>query len=149
MSEKNFLFGIELDVDAKDKEELFSKAADWLIKNNIISDRQIVIESFFEREEIGGTLNYPGLAIPHAMGNFINQDTILFIRLKRSIKNWQEEYPAQNFICLCLTENPQKSTLKYIEKLMHFSLKPEGEKILLSGNRKQLKDIFIKLSNSK
>ena len=142
MSEKNFFLDVELDMDAADKGDFFEKTADLLMKKNIGTDKQKIVDGFFEREEIGGTLNYPGLAIPHTTGNFIKRDTILFIRTKNPIQNWQDEYPAQNFICLCLTDKPLKETLKYIEKLMHASLTPAGEKILLSGNRKQLEELF-------
>ena len=143
MSEKKFLVEIKLDVAAESKAELFSAAAELLIKAGIADDREKIIAAFFEREEIGGTLNYPGLAIPHTTGNFITRDTILFLRTKEPIQNWQDDYPAQNFICLCLGENPHTETLKQIENLMRLSLKPEGEKIFLYGNSEQLTKIFL------
>ena len=143
MSEKKFLIDVELDMDAADKGDFFEKTADLLMRKNIGTDKQKIVDGFFEREEIGGTLNYPGLAIPHTTGNFIKLDTILFVRTKDAIQNWQDEYPAQNFICLCLTDKPLKETLKHIEKLMHASLTPAGEKIFLYGSLEQLKDIFF------
>lgn len=77
---------IYLDVEAKDRNDLFEKMAKIFKEKGYIKDEYL--QSLKERED-----NYPtglafdgySVAIPHTSYNYINEQNIIFVRLKNPI----------------------------------------------------------------
>lgn len=141
MSKDRILTGILCEADTPTMQALFECAADWLIKNGAAQDKQAVVKAFYDRERIGSTMNAPNLAIPHATGKAILKDALLIICSNYDIA-WSENYSAHSFLCLCISENPPKENLAYIQKIIRRTLVPCWEQALVQRNPDKLKQFL-------
>ena len=137
MSEKNILTGTLLGVSAASKEEVFEAVARWLIEHGAADDFESVMQAFRQREEIGGTLNYPGVALPNAVGAAIKKDALILLQTDKEIP-WQKEGDAHTFICMCISENPVRENLAYIQAIVRRTVNAKWEAVLLGNNHTEL-----------
>lgn len=64
---------IELNVKAKDKNDIINKMAELMLKTGRITDVNEYKELVFKREEEGSTGVGEGIAIPHGKGNCVTE----------------------------------------------------------------------------
>lgn len=117
---------ILLDFKAKNKNEVFCKAAQMFFENDIIEFEKLMIDELIEREKSGSTELEYGFAIPHAKSDNIKKVGIVFIRLEKSIL-W-EENEVDNIFVLAIPKKEQVDT--------HL-------KLLVSLSKKIMKNDFI------
>ncbi|MGT2784425.1 PTS sugar transporter subunit IIA [Streptococcus merionis] len=92
---------ILLDVDAKDKLELFGIIANYALKNEIVDDKEKLVNAFLERESEVSTGLQDSFAIPHAKSDFIKLPMMLFLKLQNPIE-WEtfDDKPVSNVFAL-------------------------------------------------
>lgn len=102
---------ILLNVDVKDKTELFYYIAQYAKENNIINDELELVLAFLNREEEVSTGLQDSFAIPHAKSDFIKVPMVLFLKLTNPIE-WEtfDEKPVSNVFAL-LVPSECKGTL--------------------------------------
>lgn len=76
----------ELELDVKDKNDLFEKMAQILVENSRVCNKGKFIEALNYRESQGVTGMGNGLAIPHGLDSSVTQPTVIFCRLNKSIE---------------------------------------------------------------
>lgn len=94
---------ILLDVDAKDKIDLFNKITALAKELDIISDENKVIEEFYAKEQSSETYLGTDCAIPHARSNKVLKNTIFFVRVKKAIR-WSDEDNAKFIFAILAKE---------------------------------------------
>jgi len=60
-------------LDGKDKDSVITELVDLLAENNLLVDRDVVLESVFAREQTRSTGIGAGIAIPHGKCNGVNE----------------------------------------------------------------------------
>ncbi|MXQ47813.1 PTS transporter subunit EIIA [Streptococcus pneumoniae] len=92
---------ILLNIRVKDKLDLFTTIADYALKQNIIDDKDLLINAFLEREKEVSTGLQESFAIPHAKSNFIKEPTVFFLKLVEAIE-WEtfDGQPVSNVFAL-------------------------------------------------
>lgn len=115
-----------INVDIKDKIDLFGKTTKLAKELNIISDEQGVIEDFYEKEQNTETYLGTECAIPHARSSRILKNAIFFVKSKKSIK-WSDEDNAKYIFAILAKEDDVDS---HIEMLMNISKKVLDSNIL-------------------
>jgi len=60
-------------LDGKDKDSVITELVDLLSENNLLVDRDVVLESVFAREQTRSTGIGAGIAIPHGKCNGVNE----------------------------------------------------------------------------
>ncbi|SDQ28383.1 PTS system IIA component, Fru family [Streptococcus equinus] len=92
---------ILLNVNVKDKKELFAYIASYAKKKQIIDDQQRLIKAFINRESEVSTGLQKSFAIPHAKSNCIMEPTVLYLKLLHPIE-WEtfDNEPVQNIFAL-------------------------------------------------
>lgn len=112
MKEKNVL----LNLNVKNKEELFSYGTDVLIENGYVKDKQLFIEDLYKRESVSTTYIGQGVAIPHTRSDAVNKTTILFARTTKELE-WSEEQDKADIFIFIVVENKKYDTTEQIEIL--------------------------------
>ncbi|WP_165211124.1 PTS sugar transporter subunit IIA [Streptococcus tangpeifui] len=118
---------ILLNVNVKDKLELFRYIAQYAGKKNIIDNESALVAAFLEREEEVSTGLQDSFAIPHAKSDFIKVPTVLFLKLKEPIE-WEtfDEKPVSNvFVLLVPSKNRGILHLEMISKIATSLLEEE------------------------
>lgn len=92
---------ILLNVNVKDKKDLFVYIASYAKKKQIIDDEQKLIKAFINRELEVSTGLQDSFAIPHAKSNCIMEPTVLYLKLLHPIE-WEtfDNEPVQNIFAL-------------------------------------------------
>lgn len=92
---------ILLNVNVKDKKDLFVYIASYAKKKQIIDDEQKLIKAFTNRELEVSTGLQDSFAIPHAKSNCIMEPTVLYLKLLHPIE-WEtfDNEPVQNIFAL-------------------------------------------------
>lgn len=76
---------VNLDFEAKDKEECISKMIDILDKNQRLNDKAEYLKAVYKREEEYSTGIGLDVAIPHGQSDAVNCASLLFVRCKNGI----------------------------------------------------------------
>lgn len=76
---------VNLDFEAKDKEECISKMIDILDKNQRLNDKAEYMKAVYKREEEYSTGIGLDVAIPHGQSDAVNCASLLFVRCKNGI----------------------------------------------------------------
>ena len=92
---------ILLNVNVKDKKDLFAYIARYAKKKRIIDDEQLLIKAFTNRESEVSTGLQNSFAIPHAKADCIMKPTVLYLKLLHPIE-WEtfDDKPVQNIFAL-------------------------------------------------
>ncbi|REJ13052.1 MAG: PTS mannose transporter subunit IIA [Bacillaceae bacterium] len=118
--ETNSLFQVYFNSVFKTKEEVFSFLSE--IEGNDFYKKREIINLLKEREKVGSTLIAEHVVMPHVQSSLINKSQIVFIHLKKPIKDW--DYHSKNVrlvIGILLKENEnvqiKKSIASFIRAL--------------------------------
>lgn len=109
---------IFLDLDVKDKLDLFTKIAEKAKELGIITDIQKIIEDFYEKEQTTETYLGTSCAIPHARSERVNKNVVFFIRANKAVK-WGDDNAKYIFAILAKKEDVDI----HIDMLMSISKK--------------------------
>lgn len=109
---------IFLDLDVKDKLDLFTKIAEKAKELEIVTDVQKIIEDFYEKEQTTETYLGTSCAIPHARSERVNKNAIFFVRTTKAVK-WGED--SAKYIFAILAKNTDVDV--HIDMLMSISKK--------------------------
>ncbi|HEL1640137.1 TPA: PTS sugar transporter subunit IIA [Streptococcus suis] len=118
---------IFINVNVKDKIELFHYIAQYAKDRGIIDSDSELSEAFLEREGEVSTGLQDSFAIPHAKADFIKVPTVLFLKLSQPIE-WEtfDEQPVSNvFALLVPSENKGTLHLEMISKIATSLLEEE------------------------
>lgn len=137
---------ILLNVNVKDKKDLFVYIASYAKKKQIIDDEQKLIKAFINRELEVSTGLQDSFAIPHAKANFIKEPTIIYVKLNHPIE-WEtfDEKPVQNIFAL-LVPDKYKGTihLEMISRIATSLLDDNFIKVVKdSSNAKELETVIL------
>ena len=113
---KKDLFYDELEVSSK--EELFSFIINELVKKERIENPERILEKMNNKENKVKTFLGSHFAIPHVKSRKVIENTLMFIRLKNSIK-WNDENDKVKYIFVLLIK-PNYEDL-HIDILMSLS----------------------------
>ena len=133
MNEEIFnIENIKINVNVKDKKELFKEIAQMLFDSNSISNTEEYINALFEREKEFSTGIGYGFAIPHARCSCVNFASVAVVKMTNEIE--YESFDDESI------------------KIVFAIAVPEGEsdgymKILSSLSRKLMHDDFRELLN--
>lgn len=133
-----------IDIDIKDKIDLFTKITKISKEKGYISDEQGVIEDFYAKEQNTETYLGTECAIPHARSSRILKNVIFFVRVKNTIK-WSDEDNAKFIFAILAKEDDVD---KHIDMLMAVSKKVLDLKVLdvlrKSNSREEILEILCK-----
>jgi SulP family sulfate permease len=106
---------IVLDIDAKDRNDLFNKMVEQAHKAGIVKDKKEFLSSIIERESLTPTIIGRGVAVPHAhSGGANNHVVVIFARLKNPI-TYSSENPEQvRLVFMVSTGNNEREYLNVL-----------------------------------
>lgn len=136
---KKLIFDWELTT----KNELFDAIGRYISSLNIVKSPSILIEELHQREIIGNSMIAEEVALPHVESQNIKESTVVFVRLKKSIRNWDSQNnSASVFLFLLIKENETQTLLQPIKTLMKLLADDGIVSSLINGNEKQVEKIF-------
>ena len=106
------------DLEVSSKEELFSFIINELVKKERIENPERILEKMNNKENKVKTFLCSHFAIPHVKSRKVIENTLMFIRLKNSIK-WNDENDKVKYIFVLLIK-PNYEDL-HIDILMSLS----------------------------
>ena len=106
------------DLEVSSKEELFSFIINELVKKERIENPERILEKMNNKENKVKTFLGSHFAIPHVKSRKVIENTLMFIRLKNSIK-WNDENDKVKYIFVLLIK-PNYEDL-HIDILMSLS----------------------------
>ncbi len=115
-----------LDIELKDKKELFEKIVEVAENLDIINaeDKNTIVEAFIKKEK--NTVTYLGneYSIPHVRSEKIKKHCVIYIRTVNGIK-WSDDDKVKN-IFVILSKNTDRDL--HIDTLMNISKKVLSKK---------------------
>ena len=106
------------DLEVSSKEELFSFIINELVKKERIENTERILEKMNNKEKQIKTFLGSHFAIPHVKSKKVIENTLMFIRLKNSIK-WNDENDRVKYVFVLLIK-PNYEDL-HIDMLMSLS----------------------------
>ena len=106
------------DLEVSSKEELFSFIINELVKKERIENPERILEKMNNKEKQIKTFLGSHFAIPHVKSKKVIENTLMFIRLKNSIK-WNDENDRVKYVFVLLIK-PNYEDL-HIDMLMSLS----------------------------
>lgn len=100
---------IFLDIDIKTKKEIFEFATKKLFDKEVITNKEAFIEDLYKREEITPTGFENGIAIPHTQSKYVNTPTLVCIRTKDAMEDWESLNPDNKVKLIFLIAVPNNS----------------------------------------
>ncbi len=138
---------ILLNVDVKNKNELFEYIAKYAFKKQIIENKEKLVQAFLDRELEVSTGLQESFAIPHAKSETISQPTVLFLKLKSPIE-WEtfDYQPVSNVFALLVPSRFEGTLhLEMISRIATSLLEDDFINLVKkSSNVDELKNIISK-----
>ncbi|CEE02952.1 hypothetical protein BT1A1_3168 [Caldibacillus thermoamylovorans] len=134
--ETNSLFQVYFNSVFKTKEEVFSFLSE--IEGNDFYKKREIINLLKEREKVGSTLIAEHVVMPHVQSSLINKSQIVFIHLKKPIKDW--DYHSKNVrlvIGILLKENENVQIKKSIASFIRALASEDFVSRLLNSREKE------------
>lgn len=134
--ETNSLFQVYFNSVFKTKEEVFSFLSE--IEGNDFYKKREIINLLKEREKVGSTLIAEHVVMPHVQSSLINKSQIVFIHLKKPIKDW--DYHSKNVrlvIGILLKENENVQIKKSIASFIRALASEDFVSGLLNSREKE------------
>lgn len=134
--ETNSLFQVYFNSVFKTKEEVFSFLSE--IEGNDFYNKREIINLLKEREKVGSTLIAEHVVMPHVQSSLINKSQIVFIHLKKPIKDW--DYNSKNVrlvIGILLKENENVQIKKSIASFIRALASEDFVSGLLNSREKE------------
>lgn len=107
---------ILLDMNLQSKEAIISCIADILENNHRLSDKQQYIEDVYAREREVSTAMGSSIAIPHALSQGVQNNSLVFLRLLHPIQ-WDDDEVQMVFGIAVRKENSGNEHLKILSNL--------------------------------
>lgn len=116
--------GIDLNLQVKDKKDLFEKMSTILYEHGKINSKSDFIVALNNREKEGMTGMGDGLAIPHGLSSCVAEPTVLFCRLAHEVEYESMDGKGVNKVfMIAVPANSGQEHLKIIaqlaRKMMH------------------------------
>ena len=109
---------IKMDLQSKDKDSVIKEMIEIMSENEIITDKQEVIDKAMEREAKGTTGVGKGVAIPHVKSNAVKRPAVAFGRSKAGIDyGSMDEKPSHLFFLITVPEESHNQHLKLLAQL--------------------------------
>ncbi|CAM3193680.1 PTS sugar transporter subunit IIA [Streptobacillus ratti] len=131
-------------LEVSNKNELFEFIVENLVKLERVEKPQRILQKFHEKESEVTTFLGSKFAIPHLKSTKVLENTVVFIRLKKSLI-WNEEGDKVKYICAVLVK-PRHDDL-YIDILMSLSRNIIDSKKVDILKHSENKDEVLKLIN--
>jgi len=127
---------INMKLVGTDQDEILTGLAQLAKSLDLVTDEQVLIEDYHERERESTTGFGNGVAIPHAKSNNVKTATILFGRSKQDIE-WQslDDQPVNTFISLLVPADAGDVHLKLLASLSRKLVHKDFVEILKSGDQ--------------
>lgn len=111
---------IDLEMDAKNKEEVLSNLADLLLKDKAITSTKEYLKAVYKREAEAPTGIGNLIAIPHGKSSCILKTSVAYARLKKSIQ-WEscDNSPVKYVFLLAVPE--ENRNVNQIKLLSHIA----------------------------
>lgn len=129
---------IELNLKATTKKEVIEELVEILDKKGLLLDKKVVIDSLFEREELGSTGIGQGIAIPHSKTKGVKELIgVLGISKKGVDFDSLDGEPVYIFFLLLTPEGAAGLMLKALAKVSNFLKNKFYRKRILEANTKE------------
>ncbi|MTB64755.1 PTS sugar transporter subunit IIA [Streptococcus sp. zg-86] len=139
---------IFINVNVKDKIELFNYIANSAKEEEIIDEASWLVEAFIERENEVSTGLQDSFAIPHAKSNFIKRPAIFFLKLQQPIA-WEtfDDQAVSNVFALLVPSQFEGTThLEMISRIATSLLEEDFvNRVKNSSNIDELQKIISKV----
>jgi len=143
---------ILLDIEAKDRRELFEKMIAPALKAGIVKDRKEFLASLIEREELTPTTIGHGVAVPHARsGGSNNHVVVVFARLKTELQYDPNQSERVKLVFMVSTGSNEKQYLNVLRMIAtNISNKKIHERLLYAEEKSEVHHVFseIRMSQS-
>lgn len=120
---------IFLNMDFKNKQELFNFIASKAVEYSISPSKKIVLEGLKKREAVGSTLLTYNMAFPHTRHSDIKSLITFLITLKEPIKFFRNK-TAKIIFCVLSPEDAQNEYLQNMSKCAYITLNKNLLKML-------------------
>uniref|UniRef100_A0A7C3I1Z8 PTS sugar transporter subunit IIA n=1 Tax=Gracilinema caldarium TaxID=215591 RepID=A0A7C3I1Z8_9SPIR len=109
---------IDIDVDAKNREEVIKKAVDVLQRAGKITQPDSIYHDIMAREQLASTAIGEGIAVPHALSDAMQNTVMAVLRLKSPIEyNAPDGKPVDLFFIMAGPKNDTAYHLKLLSRL--------------------------------
>ena len=126
---------VDLDVLIKNKTDLLKYASSECYKAGLIDNEDDFYNSLLKREEEITTAIGKQIAIPHAIGSFVKESFVYFIRLKHPIDfNAIDKENVRLFFVIGTAEDKKDKHLKVLSRIAKLLLS-EDKKFIFFNNR--------------
>lgn len=142
---QNYYVRIEtlFNMDAKDQKEAIDNITDYLLSQNIISNKKKVEQAIFSRESKLPTYIGDGISLPHASSSFVNQATILVGKLLNPILWDNQNHTSIIFLILLPGKATNNLHLNIIAHISRLIIHQNFRNIIIHGNEKKVKRLLI------
>lgn len=121
---------------------LLDMVTGYLLRHDLITDREAVAEAVMRREDLGNDLVAPNVAIPHAQNPAVKQTVLLLVKLDHALHDWSEGSAVDRFIFSLIPPNP---SIDDVSELKEFYSSVADDRVmqkLSSGNQREIRTIF-------
>ncbi len=137
-----------LDIDVATKQDLFNLVADKLIAKEIVSDKQVFIDGLNAREAQSPTGFENGIAIPHVQSDAVNKATLVVVRTKDEIKDYESMMPNQVRLVFLIAV-PKTGGDEHLKVLSTLATKLMDKKLIDSLMKANKEEVITLLSGDK
>lgn len=143
MEDKPILAEVIINWKVDSKKELFEKFTNYAAKYNLIKNAANLLKDIYMREEIGSTLIYENIALPHIKSQSIKRSSINIIKLNTPIKKWDvNNTDVYVIIFILVKENENKEKLKKLQRIMRKLAQEEAPNLLLNGSKEEIEQLI-------
>jgi fructose-specific phosphotransferase system IIA component len=139
---------VVLDLDAKSKEEVFSRLADVLDKDGRLNDKEEYIENVKAREATATTGIGFGIAIPHGKTDAVKDVSVVIGRLKQPVDwNSMDGKPVKMIFQIAVPESSKGDDhLRLLSELSRKLIHEEFREAMFQAN--SVNEVLNLLGNS-
>ena len=130
------------------REDVFSFIAHKAIELGSADNEDAVLKALYQREKEASTGMQDGIAIPHAISEYLRQPAVLFIRSTTSIQDWPtfDDQPVNQVIAMLVPKNSEQAHLQILANFASALVDDRERQALLESQTVQ--DVYTVLTNS-
>lgn len=129
---------IELNVKAKDKNDIINKMAELMLKTGRITDVNEYKELVFKREEEGSTGVGEGIAIPHGKGNCVTEPSLVAMVVPEGVEyNALDGKPVNLLFMIAAPDTNSNVHLDVLSRLSTMLMDADFKNKLISAKSKK------------
>ncbi len=126
--------GIELNVNAKDKNDIINKMTKLMLKTGRITDLNAYTELVLKREEEGSTGVGEGIAIPHGKGDCVTEPGLVAMVVPNGVEYDALDGKPVNLLFMIAAPNTSDNVhLDVLSRLSTLLMDPEFKNELLNA----------------